>query len=317
MFKRELKKKNSIKRFILKILNIYGFDKEDFNIINPNTSNISKNYFKLNDKTYILSSGFMDLKRKISELDIYFRYSPSIDLWNSSGEWKRIIPNITKETLIENCLKSLKESISFFLKNNKLKINLHLIHDGSNDEFNNKLLKILEDNQFQVNLHKSKINGNRGSYLECCDQAKGANDLIMFVEDDYLFEEHCIEEIIYSYSRISTMLDRDIFLCPSDYPFFYDSAYKTSLFIGKEYRWRYVGESLLTILFSKKILVDYEANIRKVGEKINEPFEQPLHEVYKETPCLAPVKSIAYHLSRSVPAINENWLQLWKSIYKK
>ena len=139
----------------------------------------------------------------------------------------------------------------------------------------------------------------------------------MFVEDDYLFEEHCIEEIIYSYSRISTMLDRDIFLCPSDYPFFYDSAYKTSLFIGKEYRWRYVGESLLTILFSKKILVDYEANIRKVGEKINEPFEQPLHEVYKETPCLAPVKSIAYHLSRSVPAINENWLQLWKSIYKK
>ena len=317
MFKRELKKKNSIKRFILKILNIYGFDKEDFNIINPNTSNISKNYFKLNDKTYILSSGFMDLKRKISELDIYFRYSPSIDLWNSSGEWKRIIPNITKETLIENCLKSLKESISFFLKNNKLKINLHLIHDGSNDEFNNKLLKILEDNQFQVNLHKSKINGNRGSYLECCDQAKGANDLIMFVEDDYLFEEHCIEEIIYSYSRISTMLDRDIFLCPSDYPFFYDSAYKTSLFIGKEYRWRYVGESLLTILFSKKILVDYEANIRKVGEKINEPFEQPLHEVYKEIPCLAPVKSIAYHLSRSVPAINENWLQLWKSIYKK
>ena len=317
MFKRELKKKNSIKRFILKILNIYGFDKEDFNIINPNTSNISKNYFKLNDKTYILSSGFMDLKRKISELDIYFRYSPSIDLWNSSGEWKRIIPNITKETLIENCLKSLKDSISFFLKNNKLKINLHLIHDGSNDEFNNKLLKILEDNQFQVNLHKSKINGNRGSYLECCDQAKGANDLIMFVEDDYLFEEHCIEEIIYSYSRISTMLDRDIFLCPSDYPFFYDSAYKTSLFIGKEYRWRYVGESLLTILFSKKILVDYEANIRKVGEKINEPFEQPLHEVYKETPCLAPVKSIAYHLSRSVPAINENWLQLWKSIYKK
>ena len=316
MFKREIKKKNAIKKLLLKLFKIYGFDKENFNLINPNTDNISKNYYKLNDKTYILSNGYLDLKRKISQLDIFFRYSPSVDLWNSSGNWKRIVPNITKETLIENCLKSLKESIIFFLNKNKLKINLHLIHDGSNNEFNNKLLNSLDNNNFGVKIYKSKIEGNRGSYLECCDQAIHSNDLIMFVEDDYLFEKNAIEELIFSYSRISTLLDKDIFLCPSDYPFYYDSAYKTALFVGKEYRWRYVGESLLTILFSKKNFTDHINNIRKVGLKDNDPFEKPLHEVYKQTPCLAPVKSIAYHLSRSVPAINEDWLQLWNSIYK-
>ena len=316
MFKREIKKKNGIKKLLLKLFKIYGFDKENFNLINPNTDNISKNYYKLNDKTYILSNGYLDLKRKISQLDIFFRYSPTVDLWNSSGNWKRIVPNITKETLIENCLKSLKESIIFFLNKNKLKINLHLIHDGSSNEFNNKLLNSLDNNNFGVKIYKSKIEGNRGSYLECCDQAIHSNDLIMFVEDDYLFEKYAIEEMIFSYSRISTLLDMDIFLCPSDYPFYYDSAYKTALFVGKEYRWRYVGESLLTILFSKKNFTDHINNIRKVGLKDNDPFEKPLHEVYKQTPCLAPVKSIAYHLSRSVPAINEDWLQLWNSIYK-
>ena len=56
---------------------------------------------------------------------------------------------------------------------------------------------------------------------------------------------------------------------------------------------------------------------RLVGESINDPFEKPLHEIFKEIPCLAPVKSIAYHLSRNVPAINENWLSLWKKNYNQ
>ena len=316
MFKRELKKHNIIKRLILKLFNIYGFDKETFNLVNPYTNNISKNHFELNNKSFILSSGFLELDRKISEVDIYYRYSPSVDLWNSNGSWKRIIPNITKEKLIEVSLKSLKDSIIFFLKNNKLKFNLHLIHDRSNDKFNNKLLNLLENDKFKILLKKSKIQGNRGSYLECCNQAKNAKDLIMFIEDDYLFEKHCIEELIFSYSRISTILSKDVFMCPSDYPFYYDSIYKTSLFVGKEYRWRYVGESLLTILFSKHLLEKHESGIRKVGDSINEPFEEPLHKIYKDTPCLAPVKSLAYHLSRSVPSIEEDWLKLWKSIKK-
>ena len=317
MFKRNIPKNSKIKKLLLKLLNVYAFDKETFNILNPETNNISNNFFKINDKTYIHSNGFLDLKRKINQIDIFYRFNPSISLWNSSENWKRVIQDIDKETLIKVCLLSLKKSILNFLKNNELKINFHLIYDGSNEIFNNKLLSLLSNNYFKVYLHKSKIEGNRGSYVECCDQISNAEDIVFFIEDDYLFKIDCLEEMIFSYSRLSTLLDKDIFLCPSDYPFYYDSTYKTALFIGKEYRWRYVGESLLTLMFSKKIYNQHKKNIRLVGETINDPFEKPLHEVFKVTPCLAPVKSISHHISRNVPAVNENWLDLWKENYQE
>ena len=71
-------------------------------------------------------------------------------------------------------------------------------------------------------------------------------------------------------------------MCPSDYPFFYDSEYQTSLFIGKDYRWRYVNESLLTLLFSKSILNKYQNKIRQVGEIENFPFEKPFHQIFEQ-----------------------------------
>ena len=107
MFKRKITKYNKFKKFLLKFLNIYAFDKENFNIINPETENISKNFYKLNDKSYILSNGFLELKRKINQIDIFYRFNPSINLWNSSTNWKRVIQNINKETLIKVCLLSL------------------------------------------------------------------------------------------------------------------------------------------------------------------------------------------------------------------
>ena len=317
MFPRTYKKQSKLKRFLLKLFNVYAFEKETLNIVNPNYKNNSRNFFKINDKSLLLSSGYLNFKRKVNYLDIYLRYSPSNPLWNSTDRWKRIIPGIDKKTLIKVCILSLKESILNFLENNKINININLVADNSNDVFDNELKKILYNKNFNTNFYKSKIEGNRGSYLECCDQAIKAKDLIFFIEDDYLFENNLIEEVIFTYSRISTLLDKDIFLCPSDYPFFYDSEYQTSLFIGKDYRWRYVDESLLTLVFSRAVLEKFKNKIRQVGEIENFPFEKPLHEIFKEVPCLAPVNSLSYHLSRAVPAINENWLELWNLNYKK
>ena len=149
MFKRKLLKQSKIRRLFLKLLNIYAIDKETFNLINPMTDNKGGNFFKFNDKSYILSSGYLDLKRKINSLDIYYRYSPNVDLWNTKGSWKRIIPNIDKKTLIKVSLLSLKESVLFFLKNNDLKINLNLIYDVSTDKFNNELKDLISNDKYK------------------------------------------------------------------------------------------------------------------------------------------------------------------------
>ena len=210
MFPRKLNKQNKIKRLLLKLLNVYAYSKETLNIENPNYKNQNGNLVKFNDKSFKFTKGYLDLTRKINNLDIFFRYAPSVNLWNSTKRWKRIIPNIDKETLISVCLNSLKNSILKFLEKNKLEICLHLISDNSNSEFDNKILKLLKNNKFNIKQYKSKLEGNRGSYLECCDNAEISNDLIFFIEDDYLFEKNCIEEMILTYSRVSTLIKDDI-----------------------------------------------------------------------------------------------------------
>ena len=317
MFKRKLLKQNKIKRFLLKLFNLYALDKETFELINPKFDQKAENYFKFNDKSVILSTGFLTFKRKIKKLDIFYRYSPDISLWNSPGKWKRIISNINKETLIKVSLISLKKSILKFLESNTLDISLNLIYDKSSSEFNNQLSNLLSNNKFKINIIKSKIDGNRGTYLECCDQAEKSEDLIFFIEDDYLFKKDSIEELLFSYSRISTQTEKEIFFTPSDYVFYYDKNYTTSVFIGKNYRWRVVKETLLTFMFSKKLLNIYRNKIRAVGEVENDPFEKPLHEIFEKELCFAPISSTSFHISRTVPSIEPDWHKLWEENYKE
>ena len=57
--------------------------------------------------------------------------------------------------------------------------------------------------------------------------------------------------------------------------------------------------------------------IRLVGEQENFPFEKPLHNVYKKIPCVSPVGSLSYHISRGIPAVTENWLKIWYKNFTK
>ena len=317
MFPRKYNKINKFKRFLLKLLNVYAYEKETLNIVNPDYKNHFGNISKINDKSFNFSQGYLNLSRKISKLNIFFRYAPNSNLYNSNGSWKRIVPKITKEDLISTCLLSLRESILYFLKDNKLDISLHLISDNSNEIFDQQLYNMIDNNSFKVISKKTSISGNRGSYLECCNEAENAEDLIFFIEDDYLFEQHCLEEMLITFSRLSTILEEDVIMCPSDYNFFYDSQYATNVFIGKKHRWRIVGETLLTFMFSRETFQKNKDFIRKVGETINEPFEKPLHDLYKKKKCLAPINTLSYHISRGVPSVNEDWITLWNECYKK
>ena len=317
MFPRKYKKQNKFKRILLKLLNVYAYERETLNIVNPDYKNCFGNIIKLNDKSFNFSQGYLKLTRKVEKLDIFFRYAPNSSLYKSKGSWKRIVPGINKEQLILTCISSLKESILYFLKENKIKITLHLISDDSSQFFDKRLYNLIDTKEFEIVTHNSKISGNRGSYLECCDQAEKAKDLIFFIEDDYLFEKNCVEEMVITFSKLSSLLEKDVITCPSDYSFFYDSLYNTSLFVGKKNRWRIVGETLLTFMLSKKTFEQNNRYLRKVGEIINEPFEKPLHDLYKKEICLAPVNSLSYHISRGFPSINEDWIALWNENFKK
>ncbi len=315
MFPRKYKKISSFKRFILKLLDVYALDRETLNLVNPNYKNVGRNSFKFNEKSIILSNGYLNIERKIKKLDIFYRYAPDNMMWNSSDRWKRIVPNITKRDLILTSLKSLKNTILKFSQSNNVDISIYFISDISDKNFDNKINQIFIDSNIDTKFFTSKIKGNRGSFLECCDQAENSDDLIFFIEDDYIFNENCIEEMMIAYSRISTLIKHDVFMCPSDYPFYYDSSYKTSLYLGKNYKWRIVYETLLTFMMSKDLFNKYKKNIRQVGEQVNDPFEKPLHPVFEKEMCLAPVNSLSHHISRDHPSVTDEWMDIWNKNY--
>ena len=90
MFSRIYKKQNIIVKFILKIFNLYAYDKETLNMVNPDYKNVGKNFIKFNDTSFNLSKGYTRLSRKIKKLDIFYRYSPNNNLWNSSKRFSLV-----------------------------------------------------------------------------------------------------------------------------------------------------------------------------------------------------------------------------------
>jgi hypothetical protein len=321
MFKRKPKKQNKILRLILRLLGVYAVERDNFNLVNPSINNEGKSTFIFNKKSFVFPNGYVDLKRKVKSLDIVLRYCTTVNLWKTSQTWKRIIPDINKEDLVMTCFKSLLSSINQLKKNQgkKLKITLHLIDDGHIEIFNKKILSLSNKLNIETKYYKNENQGNKESFLKSLNLSKNFDDLIFFVEDDYLFEENAIEECILSYSRLASLLNEDIIITPTDYSFYYDSLYKTSVMLGANYKFRFVGETLMTFLISKEIIEKNFKIIEKVSTYENYPFEKPLHELYTKHPCLAPIGSLSYHISTIAPGTtpHSNWKKTWDKYFLK
>ena len=126
---------------------------------------------------------------------------------------------------------------------------------------------------------------------------KNADDLVFFVEDDYLHFEAMMEEMIASYERISSQLNKDIFMCPADYPYLYMNNHKTNILIGNKRHWRTVNESLCTFMTSKILLEKYWDNFYKTCIDRHDPFEKYINEIYNSEICISPLKSLSVHFT--------------------
>ena len=113
------------------------------------------------------------------------------------------------------------------------------------------------------------------SLLKCFEIGKNdGEDLVFFVEDDYLHFKTCLYEMVSTYERISSQLNKDLFICPSDYPFLYMNNEKTNILLGNKRQWRTISKTLCTFLTSKKLLNDYWENFIKTCEDRHDTFEK-------------------------------------------
>ena len=301
-----------MKKLFIKLAKALGYEIIDQNnFVSPTLDKeINEDLSNFNDSSIVLPLGEVKITRKIKSLLIVFRTNTSVEIWDQNKKRLFEYPKIEYAT---RSLNSLIKSIKFLRqKLPEINIKLIILDDHSNNENLEKIKKIseqeksseilsLDHDKYKSIILKQKSAetfSNLASLLNSFEIGKElGEDLVFFVEDDYLHFETMLEEMISSYQRISSQLGKDIFMCPSDYPYLYMGNEKTNVLIGSKRHWRTIDKTLCTFLTSKTLINKYWDNLKKNCENRHDPFEKYLNEIYQKEICISPLKSLSLHLT--------------------
>ena len=302
-----------MKKLFIKLCKIMGYELIDQNsFISPTLDKeLNEDLSILNDKSIVLPLGEVKISRKVKSILILFRTNSNVEIWDQNKKRLFELPKI-EYTL--RSLNSLLKSINFCKKKYPdIKIKLTIVDDNTNETNLNKIKNLTNNSNFDINIAKvnhqkyknlikeqknEQTYSNLASLLFCFEIAKeNTEDLVFFVEDDYLHFEPMMEEMIASYERIGSQINKDIFMCPADYPYLYMDNKKTNILIGNKRHWRTINVTLCTFMTSKKFIHQYWDNFYKNCLDRHDPFEKYINEIYKSEICVSPLKSLSVHFT--------------------
>ena len=325
------------KKVFIKICRIFGYeiiDQSNFYIPTQKKS-LNENLNIQGKKSITLPLGEVKISRKVKSLTIIFRSCTNVNMLtqNKKRLFDKDKSEYTFRSLNSIILSLNKAKLSFpqiefdlvIVDYNSKKNDLNQIKkqlDKSN--FKNSIIS-LDLNEFKdkikmTNAKNEKVTENQMSNMSNIHKSlliakNQCKDLIYFVEDDYLHQKEAITEMIFTYERISSQIDRELILCPADYPYLYTKIDSTNIFLGSTKHWRVVDETLCTFLTSRTMLQKYWNKFISMCQFEHYPFEQPLHDIYKSEYCLSPIPSLAVHCTNinSIFGLSPtmNWKQVW------
>ena len=329
--------KSIFKKIFIKLCRLFGYEIIDQNTFSVPTQNKSLNesLSKQGIKSINLPLGEVQITRKVKSLDILIRSCASVGMLTQSKQ------RIFEKEKIEYTLRSINSIIKSSKLAKQLMPNLSIkltVIDHNSGEQNLKKIQNLLDNsnlnhnlinldlsEFDSRIKKTNAKNenvtpnqlsNMSNIYKSLDLSKKLDDLIYFVEDDYIHELNSISEMILTYERIASQISNELILCPTDYPYLYTKTENTNIFLGEKSHWRKINETLCTFLTSKQIVEKHWAKLISMCEFEHYPFESPLHEIYKEELCLSPIPSIAIHCTNinSIYGLspNKDWKKIWE-----
>ena len=329
-------KTNFIKKLFIKLCRLLGYE-----IIDQNNFFIPTAEKSINDtisiqgkKSINLPLGEVKITRKVKSLDIIIRTCANVKMLTQNKD------RIFEKEKIDYTLRSINSILRSVnrAKNNhsKVNFNMYIVDYNSSKENLLKIKSLLDNSKINfklINLNTAefknkikKINqkneettskqiSNMCNIYKSLELSKDSEDLIYFVEDDYIHKIESISEMIFTYERIASLTNNEIVLCPADYPYLYTKADNTKVFLGEKYHWRKIDETLCTFLMSKKTVQKHWKKLTNMCEFEHYPFESPLHEIYREELCVSPVPSLAVHFTNinSIFGLSPNidWKKLW------
>ena len=330
-------KSNIFKKIFIKVCRLLKFEIIDQgNLYLPVTDKfVDEELSVVGEKSLTIPMGIINITRPIRSLDIILRTCTSVNMLSQSK--KRLFEqNKSEYTLrtLNSIIKSINYSKEIFTKIN---LKITIIDHNSEIEIIDRMQLLLKNQFFKseiinlkvenfeskiekINQQNKKVTDNQISNMSNIHQslliAKECEDLIYFVEDDYIHSIDSIKEMLLSYEKMSSQLKQELILCPTDYPYLYNKIKKSKILLGNKYHWRQVDESLCTFLTSSLIVKKYWEKISSICKIEHYPFEKPLHDIYKNEFCFSPIPSLAFHCTNinSVYGLSPfiNYKKLWE-----
>ena len=329
-------KTSLFKKIFIKVCRIFDYEIIDqSNFYLPVTNQeINEDLSKVGKRSLTMPMGKIDITRPVRSLSIILRTCASVNMLTQSK--KRLFDQEKSEYTLRS-LNSIINSLNFakeLFKN----INIELIVVDHNSEKNviEKIKSIISNQFFKsrfihlniddfkkninpINQKNEKVTFNQISNMSNIHQslllAKECDDLIYFVEDDYIHSIDAIKEMILTYEKLSSMLKQELILCPADYPYLYSKIENSKIFLGNKNHWRSIKETLCTFLMSKEMVIKYWDELTSTCKYEHYPFEKPFHKIYDKEYCLSPIPSLAIHCTNinSVFGLSPNidWKKAW------
>ena len=291
-------KKSIIKKIFIRLSKILGYEIIDQNEFYSPTleKNLSEDLSTINQKSIVLPLGEVSISRTANSILIILRANTKIDIWDQNK--KRIFEKPKVEYTSKSISSLIKSIVYCKTKYPNIKIKTLIVVDDLDEKTLIYIKKIINSSKLDMEIinfdkrdYDNIINkqknlqtfGNLSSLLHSFELGKKmGEDLIFFLEDDYIHFEPMLEEMIASYERISSQTKKELFMCPADYPYLYMNNEKCNILIGNKRHWRTIDKTLCTFMTSIELINQYWDNFYSTCLDRNEPFEKHLNKIYKK-----------------------------------
>jgi len=241
---------------------------------------------------------------------------------NNQKQITRYMSN-DKAEISYRCIKSLIKSLNHVLteKPNEVRITLQILDDHSDSSFLDKLQQLMKDCKFEVNLKHLDTYGIMPSILACYEYGRDhGKDLVYFAQDDYLYYETCIFEMIDAYFRFTEKSKLPVCIYPFDDPYRYgipvDRQPMVTVHLGIKRHWRTAFGTASCFMVDHATLIKHFDLFDAMGNHpVNNIMEDStINRLFSERGCLlfTPIPSLALHAQADTekdPYID--WKELW------